>query len=181
MNSRLSRRGNISDKSDGYLLPFSRLCVVHVSVHYSSISSALTLVSLPTSNAAANTNSANSSASCLHVYCCALPLQERHQPDPLYLVTVRLDFHSRCINNLLYSLCRPFCIHIFCFCNKEVVVQVSPINSKEMKFVHLSALNSALGNDPDLAGLDTTELAQILQTLLVCTGCDYISFFLRNR
>ena len=62
-------------------------------------------------------------------------------------------------------------------CNKEVVVQVSPINSKEMKFVHLSALNSALGNDPDLAGLDTTELAQILQTLFVCTGCDYISFF----
>ena len=56
-------------------------------------------------------------------------------------------------------------------------MQVSPINSKEMKFVHLSALNSALGNDPDLAGLDTTELAQILQTLFVGTGCDYISFF----
>ena len=58
--------------------------------------------------------------------------------------------------------------------NKEVVVQVSPVNSKEC---HLSALNSALANDPDLAGLDTTELAQILQTLFVCTGCDYISFF----
>ena len=28
-----------------------------------------------------------------------------------------------------------------------------------------------------MAGLDTTELAQILQILFVCTGCDYISFF----
>ena len=54
-------------------------------------------------------------------------------------------------------------------CNKEVVVQVSPF--------HLSALNSGLGSDPDLAGLNTTELAQILQTLFVCTGCDYTSFF----
>lgn len=46
-----------------------------------------------------------------------------------------------------------------------------------MNFVHLSALNSGLGSDPDLAGLNTTELAQILQTLFVCTGCDYTSFF----
>ena len=61
--------------------------------------------------------------------------------------------------------------------NKEVLVQVSPINSKEMKFVNLSALHAALGNDPDLAGLEAVNLAQILQTLFVCTGCDYISFF----
>ena len=61
--------------------------------------------------------------------------------------------------------------------NKEVVVQVSPINSKEMKFVNLQALSSALCSDPDLAGLNATELCQILQTLFVCTGCDYISFF----
>ena len=58
--------------------------------------------------------------------------------------------------------------------NKEVVVKVSPINSK---FVNISALNSALCNDPDLAGLNATELPQILQTLIVCTGCDYTSFF----
>ena len=61
--------------------------------------------------------------------------------------------------------------------NKEVLVQVSPINSKEMKLVNLSALDTALGNDPDLAGLEAVNLAQILQTLFVCTGCDYISFF----
>ena len=48
---------------------------------------------------------------------------------------------------------------------------------KEMKFVHLSALNLALHTDPDLAALQSTERAQILQTLFVCTGCDYISFF----
>ena len=61
--------------------------------------------------------------------------------------------------------------------NKEVLVQVSPINSKEMKFVNLLALDAALGNDPDLSGLEAVNLAQILQTLFVCTGCDYISFF----
>ena len=58
--------------------------------------------------------------------------------------------------------------------NKEVVIKVSPINSKEMKFVNIPALNSALCTDPDLAGLNATELPQILQTLFVCTGCDYI-------
>ena len=42
--------------------------------------------------------------------------------------------------------------------NKEVLVQVSPINSKEMKFVNLSALHAALGNDPDLAGLEAVNL-----------------------
>ena len=46
-----------------------------------------------------------------------------------------------------------------------------------MKFVNIPALNSALCTDPDLAGLNATELPQILQTLFVCTGCDYTSFF----
>ena len=32
-------------------------------------------------------------------------------------------------------------------------------------------------NDPDLAALKLSDLPQILQTLFVCTGCDYITFF----
>ena len=60
---------------------------------------------------------------------------------------------------------------------KDIAVQVSAINSKEVRFVNLSALAYALVNDPDLAALKSSDLPQILQTLFVCTGCDYISFF----
>ena len=61
--------------------------------------------------------------------------------------------------------------------NKQVVIQVSPINSKEIKFLDTSALSLALQNDPDLAGMEPNNLPQIMQTMFVCTGCDYISFF----
>ena len=74
----------------------------------------------------------------------------------------------------VYHIGLPLYTHT---CNKEVVVQVSSINSKEVKFIHLSALNAALANDPDLAGLEPRDLPHILQTLFVCTGCDYLSFF----
>ena len=63
---------------------------------------------------------------------------------------------------------------------KEVVVQISPMNSKERKFVNLSALHKALSEDPDLSGIDIQNVAHILQTLYVSTGCDYISFFSGN-
>ena len=59
---------------------------------------------------------------------------------------------------------------------KEVLVQISPINSKDKKFVSLSALHEALCNDSDLACLESAKPAQILQTIFVYTGCDYISF-----
>ena len=45
---------------------------------------------------------------------------------------------------------------------KEVVVQISPLNSKDTKYVHLCALHSALHHDPDLASLNSTQVAQIL-------------------
>ena len=61
--------------------------------------------------------------------------------------------------------------------DKEVLVQINPINSKEMKLVDLPALHKALKHDPDLAGLEPAKISRILQTLFVCTGCDYISFF----
>ena len=61
--------------------------------------------------------------------------------------------------------------------SKQVVVQVSPINSNELKFLDICALHLALQNDPDLSGMAPNSLPQIIQTLFVCTGCDYISFF----
>lgn len=61
--------------------------------------------------------------------------------------------------------------------NKHILVQVSSISSREMKLIDLTALKAALQNDPDLAGIPPLILPQIMQTLYVCTGCDYISFF----
>ena len=51
--------------------------------------------------------------------------------------------------------------------NKEVLVQINPINSKDMKLVDLPALNEALSHDPDLAGLEPAKIPQIVQTLFV--------------
>ena len=45
------------------------------------------------------------------------------------------------------------------------------------KFLLLHNLIRALENDPDMAGIPSTLRAQALQSLYVCTGCDYVSFF----
>ena len=41
----------------------------------------------------------------------------------------------------------------------------------------MTALKAAFQNDPDLVNIDADILLQAFQTLFVCTGCDYISFF----
>ena len=41
----------------------------------------------------------------------------------------------------------------------------------------MTALKAAFQNDPDLVNIDADILPQVFQTLFVCTGCDYISFF----
>ena len=61
--------------------------------------------------------------------------------------------------------------------SKQVVIQVSPLNSTEVKYINISALHLALVNDPDLSCTESNSLPQIIQTLFVCTGCDYVSFF----
>ena len=60
---------------------------------------------------------------------------------------------------------------------KEVIVQISPVNSRQLKFLDMTALKAAFQNDPDLVNIDAGILPQVFQTLFVCTGCDYISFF----
>ena len=60
---------------------------------------------------------------------------------------------------------------------KQVMVQISPFTTRELKIVDLSALQVALRDDPDLSYLPTSLLNSIMQTLYVCTGCDYVSFF----
>ncbi len=61
--------------------------------------------------------------------------------------------------------------------NKSVCVQVNKYDSRELRVLSLPALKSALENDPDLGMLACQDLTDILQSLYVCTGCDYISFF----
>ena len=49
------------------------------------------------------------------------------------------------------------------------------IPSSEL-YTHLQALVAALENDPYLSALSKQQLPQILQTMHMATGCDYISF-----
>ena len=59
----------------------------------------------------------------------------------------------------------------------DVYVQLSPITSCEQMFLHLNQLHEALNADPDLALVPIGLRANVLQTLFICSGCDYISFF----
>ena len=60
---------------------------------------------------------------------------------------------------------------------KEVIIQISTYSARELKFLNLSGLVTALHNDPDLARILREILPKLLQTMYVVTGCDYTSFF----
>lgn len=60
---------------------------------------------------------------------------------------------------------------------KDVIVQVSTYSARELKFLHLSNLVTALKNDTDLARIHYKTLPQVFQTIYVATGYDYTSFF----
>lgn len=64
-----------------------------------------------------------------------------------------------------------------CTQKKEDIVQISAMNSRELKLLHMQWLITALSNDPDLANVEMATLPKVLRTLFVVTGCDYISFF----
>ncbi len=54
---------------------------------------------------------------------------------------------------------------------------MSPITSKQLKFINLKELHHAPETDPDLNQLDPTILPSILQTIYTVSGCNYTSFF----
>ena len=67
----------------------------------------------------------------------------------------------------------PLCKHHFFFIkNKEINTQ-----TKELKYLDLTAFLEVLRNDPDLSSIPAVNIPQIFQSLFVSTGCDYISFF----
>ena len=59
----------------------------------------------------------------------------------------------------------------------DVIVRLSPFSSIEQRLLHLPALLTSFKNDPNLAAVQERKIAQIIQTLFITTGCDYISFF----
>ncbi len=61
--------------------------------------------------------------------------------------------------------------------SKQYVVQINVPHSAEKRYLHLNHLYLALQNDSDLASLPRDSLGLVLQTLFICTGCDFISYF----
>ena len=60
---------------------------------------------------------------------------------------------------------------------EHVIVQIHPYTSIKHQYLHLDKLCLALNNDPDLSTTPQETRPKLLQTLFICTGCDYISFF----
>lgn len=67
--------------------------------------------------------------------------------------------------------------HIQLMPSKQIIIQLSKSLSVSPKLLHLNALVQALHDDPDLSPIPTSWIPQAIQSLYVCTGCDYISFF----
>ena len=59
----------------------------------------------------------------------------------------------------------------------QVIVQLSLYSSIEHRYMHLGRLHTALNNDPDLSTTPPEFRPKLLQSLFICTGCDYTSFF----
>ena len=59
----------------------------------------------------------------------------------------------------------------------DIYVQVSRLGDSVHRYLHLSGLYGALQLDQSLSLLPTNIRLQALQTLYVCTGCDYLSYF----
>ena len=59
----------------------------------------------------------------------------------------------------------------------NITVQLTQSYNEGSKFLLLHQLHDALLNDPDLHGIHPELRLQALQSLYVCSGCDYVSFF----
>ena len=59
----------------------------------------------------------------------------------------------------------------------DVYVQLSNMSSPEIRLLHRNQLLSGLSDDPDLSLVPNVLRPLVLQTLFICSGCDYISYF----
>ena len=60
----------------------------------------------------------------------------------------------------------------------DVYAVISPLSSLTTKYLHLNQLLIDLAGDPSLALIPVSIRPQVLQTLFIASGCDYISFSL---
>jgi hypothetical protein len=62
---------------------------------------------------------------------------------------------------------------------KDVIVQLSKslLDPGKAKLLHLTALIEGLKGDLDLADVPECSRPQVLQSIYVSTGCDYVSYF----
>ena len=66
---------------------------------------------------------------------------------------------------------------LICESDKQYIVQLNVTHSAEKRYLNLNIHLIALSNDPDLAYVLRNYLGITLQTVFICTGCDYISYF----
>ena len=59
----------------------------------------------------------------------------------------------------------------------EIVIQLTKTFREGSKVLLLHHLLQSLHSDPDLQGIPSALRPQALQSLYVCTGCEYVSFF----
>ena len=59
----------------------------------------------------------------------------------------------------------------------HIIVQLSRHTEDRARYLDINNLIIALHNDPDLSQIQTQIRPQVLQTIYVTTGCDYMSFF----
>ena len=59
----------------------------------------------------------------------------------------------------------------------DVKMQISKINSKDLRILDMKSLLQAFYNDPDLAPISQSSIPTVMQMLFVSTGCDFVSFF----
>ena len=102
------------------------------------------------------------------------------QPDPAYTCNAeetdtKIWLHvKQCTHRLILLLCPD--TDVYFHLNITNISLYRPMNCK-VHFLDMSATYQSISNRPDLATIDTTILPQVMQALLVCTWCDYTSFF----
>ena len=60
---------------------------------------------------------------------------------------------------------------------KRVIIQLNKPSDKELKLLDLGQLLDNLKRDPGLVHIPDSSIPSTIQTLFVCTGCDYVYLF----
>ena len=109
------------------------------------------------------------------------------QPEQYYSTAQEADsriwrhaMQSQATNILIYSPDTDVYNIGLSFLNQHptatYIIQLNIPHADEKKYINLNNLKMALSKDTDLSNVPQDEVCLILQTLFICTGCDYISY-----